>query len=866
MVPPKRRPPLHADAFDSPHDSASFPTSHHLVITTRKRVYAWDQYGLTSLFESRSNGIVAAKRATHGGDTLAVADSELVVLYNLRQHVDKSYRLKGDEGQLRLLRYGHDSKSLFFTTSLQNSVQCYSLAGSRLLDPSQAHVSPPQCFALSSTSHLLLSASAAPPTIQIQNLTLGTTPTVIRPTVSGAPVQVASFHPERANVFALGFSDGTVAAYDASQTSRDRRECGIREIGYVKGLHKSAVAAEPLNSQLSLQQSQKRAIYKSQANVDDNTTGFDRGITAMEFLPGTKLQTMSVDFLGKCVITDLEPRDKKTGLVLKEFHARAPVTSLSVLPLGRSTPSSHDYPAQTRASIPYRRELLPGQPKGRRRPARSLIALGRADGKVCLFDLDGHLLIEKTIEDDGTRVIDVEWAMGRGYSEGLKLNTGVKDNKRVAEATAMLQCPRTMSDHDVTNDDGEDRPQECARSKRRSLGSVLASGRGSREQVLILDPPLSEVPELEHRPARADNGIDERFFTAKESFSETGWEDVVDNAEHEYLGLFSPIKDNNDGNTITKTTQRQKDVTPPEDRSSSNGKEDDVSARLLTQDRGNLVEQKSPRDSFSTNRGYARVAPAHTASASPNTSYGQRSSASRRADNRGLLLALRKGSRNSFGRPRGGLSLFAPYVPKVPVEGNGTSPALDRQGSRVGPLGHDADAAVEISPRIPARSSSRRPFPPLQRNASTKTRKTVSFTTDTDSDAGGSRPPIPSREGKMLPVRDQVPTRKVSRSAEAPETPESAVLKEASANPRGPGQSRVSSDHTLRTNGEGGFGNSVDHRDACCGCEKVESLQKEIRDVRASFAEDMRALRAEMLGQLQEQKRWYAAALESGKG
>ena len=75
----------------------AFPPEHRLVITTTKGVYIWDVYGVTEIFRSGSEGIVAAKRVASGGEMLAVADSEVVILHEFSGGSQKSYRLKGSE-------------------------------------------------------------------------------------------------------------------------------------------------------------------------------------------------------------------------------------------------------------------------------------------------------------------------------------------------------------------------------------------------------------------------------------------------------------------------------------------------------------------------------------------------------------------------------------------------------------------------------------------------------------------------------------------------------------------------------------------------------------------------------------------------
>lgn len=84
------------------------PSSHHLVIVTQNNVLAWDSSSLRTVFTSGSGGILAARAASNGSGTLAVADSHLVVLHEIHQGMEKSCRLKGAE-------VGYRSRTTDFT-------------------------------------------------------------------------------------------------------------------------------------------------------------------------------------------------------------------------------------------------------------------------------------------------------------------------------------------------------------------------------------------------------------------------------------------------------------------------------------------------------------------------------------------------------------------------------------------------------------------------------------------------------------------------------------------------------------------------------------------------------------------------------
>ena len=74
-----------------------FPVDYQLVVTTSRGVFAWDMLGVTELFKSGSGGIVAAKKLTGDNMSLAVADSQVVILHDVGRSIQKSYRLKSSE-------------------------------------------------------------------------------------------------------------------------------------------------------------------------------------------------------------------------------------------------------------------------------------------------------------------------------------------------------------------------------------------------------------------------------------------------------------------------------------------------------------------------------------------------------------------------------------------------------------------------------------------------------------------------------------------------------------------------------------------------------------------------------------------------
>ena len=97
-LPPRPTLPPHSRESDiAEWGTVDFPPQSRLIITTTKGVYTWDASGFTEIFRSSSEGIVAAKKLTNDKGMLAVADSQVVLLHEIKGDTQKSYRLKGSE-------------------------------------------------------------------------------------------------------------------------------------------------------------------------------------------------------------------------------------------------------------------------------------------------------------------------------------------------------------------------------------------------------------------------------------------------------------------------------------------------------------------------------------------------------------------------------------------------------------------------------------------------------------------------------------------------------------------------------------------------------------------------------------------------
>ena len=85
----------------------AFPSLYHVTVTTSEHVHALGKAETRTIFKSNSRGIVAAAESPDGAGTLAILDSQNVILHQIEHGLDRSYRLRGSEVSLASkFRYG----------------------------------------------------------------------------------------------------------------------------------------------------------------------------------------------------------------------------------------------------------------------------------------------------------------------------------------------------------------------------------------------------------------------------------------------------------------------------------------------------------------------------------------------------------------------------------------------------------------------------------------------------------------------------------------------------------------------------------------------------------------------------------------
>ena len=370
-----------------------FPEHYHLNVTTENRVHAWFSSGVREAFASRDGGIVTTIEAKDGSGILAIADSHIVVLHDAKGLAHQRYKLKGkdvgvkpflgiecclitSQGQVRVLGFANDSKDIF-STSLQDTVLRYSIAQDRLTDFSCRHPSPPTIVAVSLQSVYLISASRTPPVIYLQELSSGCTPVHLKPQASNAYVTVAAFHPQREDIFLLAYADSTLSIHNASRIMFTRADARDGSIGLFKRGHQIT------NAQIEARRN----------SASPGARGV--GITAASFIPGHSLRVVSVAGDGKCRIVDFE-----FGLnVLRTWHVHAACTCLSVFTTAETLQKSTGIVGGSDVALKRSKGRLYGH----------IIAIGRVDGFVVLYDDLGLLRGERLLHLTRGPIINVEW-------------------------------------------------------------------------------------------------------------------------------------------------------------------------------------------------------------------------------------------------------------------------------------------------------------------------------------------------------------------------------------------------------------------------------------------------------------------------
>ena len=193
-----------------------------------------------------------------------------------------------------MLVFSPDARTLFFNTTIDTSIQAYSLPTSNLLPPAHTHPLTPNVLAASSNGDLLLSASPSPPTILIQDRRLGgLAPMHFKPTESTTSVTCAAFDTSGSTrrslqtKLLLGFRDSTLAMYRV----------------FLPVLVHAQAAPASYSQTFQLQIVKLGAINKLHRALMG-------GVTATAFVPGYTSRAVSVGSDGRCRLVGFEGGQK----------------------------------------------------------------------------------------------------------------------------------------------------------------------------------------------------------------------------------------------------------------------------------------------------------------------------------------------------------------------------------------------------------------------------------------------------------------------------------------------------------------------------------------------------------------------------
>ena len=336
-----------------------------------------------------------------------------------------------------MLEYSNDYHKLYFTTSLHHSILCFSLVDGRVISTTFPHPSPPTVLILSKDSSVLVTASERPVVIYVHNLKHLTAPPILHPQVSPSPVTSGEFHPDKNGVFLLCFLDGTIALYNvprgcSGNYSEDKQSHLIGLHGCEKSCFKRLHKTVNVNIEPGLK---RRPSKEASVNGNEFLKG-DIGkatcsIAGAAFVPGYRSRAVSVGADGKCRLIDFE----NEGKLLRTWHIGASATCLSILGSGDIKPALK--PANRRSS-------------GHKiRNTDYIIAIGRADGIVMLYDSVGLLLQEWNVSETKARIISIDWSLSCTIASISDANANKPEdtiiNVPTPEDTAQNNLPRESS-------------------------------------------------------------------------------------------------------------------------------------------------------------------------------------------------------------------------------------------------------------------------------------------------------------------------------------------------------------------------------------------------------------------------------------
>ena len=262
--------------------------THDLEIITARRIARWDGKDMTDLFVTNDAEIVVAQSMRDRCDTVAVSDGHTITLRNCRERQPWSVKCLA-AGRPQLMAFHPERHDLYFTSSLQNAIHCFSVRDSELKD--LICPLPGEPVALCVSTRYILAVCTNSRRLCVQPVSSFQEPISDAALPSDAGLVSAAFHPQHPGSFLLAFADGILSIHKA----------GLLKRGPV------AVVQLTSTSQTS-----------------------DASLVAATFLYGAPLTVVSVTNQGHCQI---HREYRGQGQLLRLWSVTATPTCLTVLRL-----------------------------------------------------------------------------------------------------------------------------------------------------------------------------------------------------------------------------------------------------------------------------------------------------------------------------------------------------------------------------------------------------------------------------------------------------------------------------------------------------------------------------------------------------
>lgn len=347
-----------------------------------------------------------------------------------------------------------------------------------------------------------------------------------------------------------------MAAYDATRILRDgtrapqkveaSRTSRAGEIGHLSRLHHVTAPHATALSASDLQE-QEEADGTDPARTGSRSVG----ITGAAFLPGHRTRAVSVGGDGKCRLVDFDCG----GKILRTWHVRGPATSLSVLQLPVSAESRKEHEAGRK----MRQTTRMSDSTAVDGDGSNIIAIGRMDAKVMLFDSVGLLLAEQTLHAESGCVIDLEWIKG----PTLKAVSKSERDKFAPDTFVDIPSSSGPTKNAMTSTKGE-QPVTGSRSPlvRKPVWDRGFHGQQKREEGRRTS--MSNTMDSESSSNNPDSGTVNHVIIEGPLHRDLP---VVTTAN--YMDLFSPVKHSPEKSAPQRSPQRRPTRTRPRPRISS---------------------------------------------------------------------------------------------------------------------------------------------------------------------------------------------------------------------------------------------------------------------------------------------------------